>query len=76
MAFRVVFTALMLAVFAGTAAAAQSYNLSKKPRVAQTCLCVTRSGQCYDPSSSANGTPCVCRDEKGSLVPGTTSCSQ
>jgi hypothetical protein len=72
MAFRVVFTATMLTVFAGIAVAAESYNLSKKPKIAQTCLCVTSSGQCYDPSSGASGTPYA----KGGLVPGITNCSK
>ncbi len=76
MAFRVVFTAAMLAVFAGSSVAAENYTISKKARVSQACLCVTRSGQCYDPSSAADGTPCVCRDEKGGLVAGITNCSK
>jgi mannitol-1-phosphate/altronate dehydrogenase len=75
MAFRIVFTAAMLTVFAGNAVA-ENYTLSKNPKIAQTCLCVTSSGQCYDPSSGASGTPCVCRDAKGSLVPGITNCSK
>ena len=76
MAFRVVFTAAMLTAFTGIAVAAESYNLSKNPKIAQTCLCVTSSGQCYDPSSGASGTACVCRDAKGGLVPGITNCSK